>query len=111
MPTQPAPDIPALIAEVRRLRSVISDVTEILYNAPELNMSNYTEIQVAELNSAVLVAYDFLSKSSSIPEHPCPHCGREMQYGIIGATCASGSHSEIDGWYCESCDYSEEGSE
>lgn len=41
------------------------------------------------------------------PEHPCPHCGKEMQESIIGADCSGGSHREINGWYCEPCDYSE----
>lgn len=44
------------------------------------------------------------------PEHHCTHCGREMIESII-ADCSGGSHRERNCWYCESCDYSEEGSE
>ena len=44
------------------------------------------------------------------PEHPCPHCGREMVESII-ADCSGGSHREVNGWYCEHCEYNEKGSE
>ena len=102
-------EVPGLLMEIRRLRSLVSDATGILHDAPELNMCNYTENQVAELNYAVIQAYSLLLKSDDSPEHPCPKCGREMVESIIGADCAGGSHREINGWYCEPCDYCEEG--
>ncbi|MDL2279851.1 hypothetical protein LJC15_04215 [Desulfovibrio sp. OttesenSCG-928-G11] len=55
------------------------------------------------LMSGVQASIDF----AKTPEHLCPHCRREMVESIIGADCAGGSHREIDGWYCEPCDYSE----
>lgn len=50
----------AMVEEVRRLRSVIDDATSALDDAQELNMSNYDEDQVADLNSAYCHAYAIL---------------------------------------------------
>lgn len=36
----------------------------------------------------------------------CPWCSSHMHEGIVAATCAGGSHKEIDGYYCKMCDFS-----
>ena len=38
----------------------------------------------------------------------CPKCSTLLEEGIIGATCAGGSHTEISGVYCPNCDYKRE---
>lgn len=39
-------------------------------------------------------------------ENPCPHCGKEMEEGLI-ADGSGGNHRELPAWYCSDCDYSE----
>lgn len=37
----------------------------------------------------------------------CPICSHTMVYGIVSSTCSGGTHREINGWYCENCEYEE----
>lgn len=60
---------------------------------------------IASLVSSVAAFFGLRPKNE--PENPCPRCGQEMEYGVIDADCAGGSHREISGWFCEPCDYSE----
>lgn len=61
--------------EIRRLRSLVSDATGILHDAPELNMCNYTGNQVAELNYAVIQAYStsWKGRNTSSPTRASPY--------------------------------------
>lgn len=38
----------------------------------------------------------------------CPKCSTPLEEGIIGATCAGGSHREVNGVFCPNCDYTRE---
>ncbi len=46
-------DAKTLLREVERLRAKLAEVHALLLDAPELNMSNYTEDDVTALNHAV----------------------------------------------------------
>ena len=49
-----------LLREVERLRELIRNAYKLLYDAPELNMGNYTDDQVGEINNAVIQACSLL---------------------------------------------------
>lgn len=68
-------EVPGLLMEIRRLRSLVSDATGILHDAPELNMCNYTGNQVAELNYAVIQAYStsWKGRNTSSPTRASPY--------------------------------------
>ena len=49
-----------LRAENERLRAIIAESSTILYDAPEINPSNYDHDQVCQLNADVIDAYRIL---------------------------------------------------
>ncbi len=57
----------ALTAEVERLREVVNVARGVLYQAPELNMSNYDEDEVSALNAGACEAYAILDKALPAP--------------------------------------------
>lgn len=52
-----------LEAENRELREDMRLALEVLFAAPELNMSNYDHDQVAELNTAAIEAFQILEEA------------------------------------------------
>ena len=56
--------IAELEAKVKRLNKVINDAKCIALDAPELNMANYDEEQIQELNDAMIELYSYLEKES-----------------------------------------------
>lgn len=52
--------------EIVKLKSNMRFARDILYNAPELNPSNYTHDQVCELNTATIEAFGILDKYSEV---------------------------------------------
>ena len=45
-------------------------------------------------------------RDNELHTRPCPKCGQAMMESII-PDCSGGTHRELDGYYCEDCDYSE----
>lgn len=50
------------LLKIKDLERFMRKAHDILYNAPELNMSNYSEDEVDSLNNAVIEAIQVLSK-------------------------------------------------